>query len=59
LIVIFISNLYASQQVFTGGVQNFSNTGLSKNTIYYYRVKATNANGSSVYSNEANAKTLK
>ena len=37
----------------------YPNTGLAKNTSYTYRVKATNANGSSAYSNEATAKTLR
>ena len=37
----------------------FNNTGLAANTTYTYRVKATNANGSSAYSNEATAKTLR
>lgn len=37
----------------------YQNTGLIKNTSYTYRVKATNANGSSAYSNEATAKTFR
>lgn len=40
-------------------ITSYSNTGLKKNTTYTYRVKATNAGGSSGYSNEASAKTLK
>lgn len=35
----------------------YQDTGLSKNTTYYYRVKARNASGDSAYSNEASAKT--
>ena len=37
----------------------FSNTGLSKNTVYTYRVRAFNAAGDSAYSNTAAARTLK
>ena len=40
-------------------VTSFSDTGLKKNTTYYYRVRATNANGDSAYSNEASATTPK
>ena len=40
-------------------VTSFSDTGLKKNTTYYYRVRATNANGDSAYSNEASAQTPK
>ena len=39
-------------------VTTYSDTGLKKRTVYYYRIRATNANGDSTYSNEANAKTL-
>jgi len=38
---------------------SYQNTGLTKNTTYTYRVKATNSYGSSAYSNEASAKTLR
>lgn len=37
---------------------DFENQGLQANTIYYYRVKAENAGGSSGYTNIANATTL-
>ncbi|HSE36532.1 MAG TPA: fibronectin type III domain-containing protein, partial [Blastocatellia bacterium] len=40
-------------------VTAFSNTGLSKNTSYSYRVRAFNAGGNSPYSNTATARTLK
>lgn len=38
---------------------SYQDTGLAKATTYTYRVKATNAYGSSAYSNEASAKTLR
>jgi hypothetical protein len=40
-------------------VTSYSDTGLRKKTVYFYRVRATNANGDSGYSNEANATTPK
>jgi hypothetical protein len=40
-------------------ITSFSDTGLKKNTTYFYRVRATNADGDSAYSNEASAKTPK
>ena len=36
---------------------SYSDTTVRKGTTYYYRVRATNANGDSAYSNEANATT--
>lgn len=40
-------------------VRTYSNTGLAGNKTYYYRVRATNAVGSSAYSNTSSAKTPK
>jgi hypothetical protein len=50
----------AFAQVGTTGanVVSFTNTGLSANTIYVYRVKAFNASGNSAPSSTAQAKTL-
>ncbi|MCK6557571.1 fibronectin type III domain-containing protein [bacterium] len=47
-------------QIATTGanVTTYSNTGLSPNTTYYYRVRATNVAGDSPNSNEASAMTL-
>jgi subtilisin family serine protease len=39
------------------GVTTFSDTGLSRNRRYYYRVRAYNEFGNSTYSNTANART--
>jgi hypothetical protein len=38
-------------------VTSFSNTGLTRNTRYRYRVRAFNANGNSAYSNIAEDRT--
>jgi hypothetical protein len=40
------------------GVVNYTDSGLTQNTTYYYRVLATGTVGSSSYSNTANAATL-
>lgn len=48
-------------QIATVGVSvtTYSNTGLSKSTLYRYRVRAYNASGTSAYSNIAQASTLR
>ncbi len=38
-------------------LQNFSDTGLAANTIYYYRVRALNSVGKSEYSNTISIRT--
>jgi alpha-N-arabinofuranosidase len=43
----------------SANVVSYSNTGLSRNTLYYYRVRAYNTVGNSGYSNVASARTLK
>ena len=53
-----IGGTYAEIGTVTANVVSYSNTSLTANTTYYYRVRATNANGDSSYSNEANATTL-
>ena len=43
----------------SANVKTYQNTGLKRNTTYYYRVRAYNAAGNSEYSNTATAKTFK
>jgi hypothetical protein len=52
------AGIYAQIATVGINVKNYSNTGLSPNTNYFYRVRAYNAGGHSGYSNEANAQTL-
>jgi len=46
-------------QIATAGANatSYSDSGLTENTTYYYRVKASNAGGDSFYSNEASGTT--
>lgn len=48
---------YAVVATLPADTTTYNNTGLTKNTTYTFRVKATNASGSSAYSNEATVKT--
>jgi len=41
------------------GITSYSNTGLARNTVYSYRVRAYNSIGNSAYSNVASARTAK
>lgn len=50
---------YAAIATLAANTTAYNNTGLSGGKTYYYRVKATNAGGSSAYSNEASATTPK
>ncbi len=51
------TNFTRIDAVVGANVTSYSNTGLSKNTTYRYRVRAYNASGPSAYSNIAQAKT--
>ena len=48
---------YAQIALVASNVISYQDTGLAEGTLYYYRVCATNAGGSSAYSAEANATT--
>ncbi|MGH7599992.1 MAG: fibronectin type III domain-containing protein, partial [bacterium] len=49
---------YAQIATVGANVTSYSNTGLSANTTYHYRVRAYKVDSHSAYSNEANATTL-
>jgi len=49
---------YAEVAVLGANVKRFSDSNLSANTIYFYRLRAYNAGGFSNYTNEASATTL-
>jgi PKD repeat protein len=55
------TNCTSFAQVATVGanVRNYSNTGLSKNTVYTYRVRAYNSFGNSGYSNSVGVRTAR
>ncbi|MFH1226477.1 MAG: SBBP repeat-containing protein, partial [Planctomycetota bacterium] len=48
-----IAGVYSVITTIAGaGITNYSNTGLTDGTVYYYRVRAYNADGNSAYCNE-------
>ena len=53
-----VAGTYAQIGTVGPNVTAFSNTGLTPNTQYFYRVRSHNAGGNSPFSNEANATTL-
>jgi hypothetical protein len=53
-----VAGTYSQIATVGANITSFSNTtGLSPNTTYFYRVRASNTGGNSGYSNEANATT--
>ena len=50
-------NLFALIATVPANTTMYTDNGLSRNTRYYYRVRAFNGGGSSAYSNVANTKT--
>jgi predicted phage tail protein len=53
------SGPFSQRATVSANVKTYQNTGLKRNTTYYYRVRAYNAAGNSGYSNTATAKTIK
>lgn len=51
------SGAYSEIVTLGANATSYNNTGLSANTVYYYRVRAYNAAGNSSFSNEASATT--
>jgi len=49
---------YSTIATLPANTTSYSDVGLAENVTYYYRVKATNANGDSFYTNVASATTL-
>ncbi len=45
-------------QVYSGPATSYSNTGLTANTTYYYRIKASNSGGTSAYTSNSSTTTL-
>ncbi|MGH7393968.1 MAG: fibronectin type III domain-containing protein, partial [Candidatus Rokuibacteriota bacterium] len=51
------AGIYAEIATVGANVTSYSNTGLTENSKYFYRMRAFNAGGNSAYSNAANATT--
>src|SRR5207248_1441685 len=51
------STTFAQIGTVAANIKSYSNTGLNGSTKYYYRVRAYNSGGNSVYSNTTNATT--
>ncbi|MFZ3136591.1 MAG: fibronectin type III domain-containing protein [Thermodesulfovibrionales bacterium] len=52
-----VGGTYSQIAIVSTNVTTYSDTGLTVNMTYYYRVRANNTDGDSGYSNEANATT--
>jgi hypothetical protein len=53
-----VDNIFSAVAMIGPGLTSYSDTGLTGNTIYYYRVSAFNRGGNSVFFDTANAKTF-